>query len=324
MAHWKYDRDAVLTINFDDSTPGQALIGVPAMIERGFTGTWFVNPGTLAYQDFQSAWEELAPNNFQELANHSMDHDGAMNYAEAEYQIGEAAAIIRLAYPPERSPMMGFNNGGGTDWEVTDAEYQQLLEAFYQVERLHSSGIAPATPGTTIFNTLKEYMQDEIPADNWTRIHFHGICDPSDEVNCVCDVQSQSGNCREFGVSQVNNGAVKSTDFLYVLDQLGSDAYYTSQVWIAGFISAHKYQQARAVSEAVLASADDAQLELCLSSELDAALYDEELTLITEVPGSWTGCAISQGGVEGSCRLLGSTAHFEARIDAGVIVLSPE
>ncbi len=323
IAHWKYDRGYALTINFDDSTPGQAQIGVPAMIQRGLTGTWFVNPGVDSYQNHIDTWEELAPDNFQELANHSMDHNGATDYADAEYQIGEAAALIRSVYPPERSPMMAFNRGGDTTWQITDAQMAQLLDEFDCVERVNSSGIYPATPGTTMYNQLLGYMQAHTPADDWTRIHFHGICDPSDVVNCVCNTPNDSSNCREYG-NGVNNGAVSSTDFFYLLDQLVSDSFFVDQVWIAGFISAHKYQQAREVSEAVLAANDGASLSLCLTSELDPALYDEELTIITEIPGDWTGCTVSQSGQTGDCRVVDNTAQFEARIDAGPIVLSAE
>ncbi len=322
IAHWKFDLPFVLTINFDDSTPGQAQIGVPAMIERGLTGTWFVNPGLQPYQDHVDTWETLAPDNFQELANHSMNHSGAMDYAEADYEIGEAAAIIRSAYPADRSPMMGFNNGGGTDWDVSEEEYAQLLEAHDCVERLHSSGIAPAAPGPSLSGDRLAYMQAMIVADNWTRIHFHGICDPSDQVNCVCDTPDDPATCREFG-GGVNYGGVSSADFLYFLDQLVTEPFFTDQVWVAGFIEAHKYQQAREVSEGVLASDEGEELRLCLRSELDPALYDDELTLITEVPAGWSDCEVSQAGVAGSCRIVDGVAHYEARIDAGPIVLGP-
>lgn len=166
-------------------------------------------------------------------------------------------------------------------------------------------------------------MQAKTPADNWARIHFHGICLPSDTVNCVCDTPGQPSNCRKFGVSQVNNGAVRSTDFLFFLDQLTSDAYFIEDVWVAGFVSAHKYQQARPVSQGVVVAADDAGIELCLVSELDSGLYDEALTLMAEVPAGWKECTATQQGSNIVCRMVGATAHFEARIDRGPIRLAP-
>jgi len=323
VAHWKYDRRFVLSINFDDSTPGQAQIGVPAMIERGLVGTWFVNPGQAHYEANVDTWETLAPHNGQELANHSMNHAGAMDFEDADYQIGEAAAIIRAAYPPERSPLMAFNRGGGTNWNITEDEMAQLLDEHDQVERVHSSGIAPATSGDTMYSNLTMYMQAETPADNWTRIHFHGICDPADTVNCVCNNPGSPDNCREFG-GGVNNGGVSATDFLFLLDQLVTDSFFTEQVWIAGFASAHKYQTAREVTEAVVAADDGSALQLCVRSDLDPALYDEPLTFVTQVPADWTDCQALQSGTDGDCRLAGGTAQFEARINGGPVVLSHE
>jgi hypothetical protein len=216
---------------------------------------------------------------------------------------------------------MAFNRGGGTTWNISEDQMAELLEEHHQVERVNSSGIAPGTPGGTMISNLTAYMQAETPADNWTRIHFHGICDPADTVNCVCDTPGNASNCREFG-GGVNNGGVSSTDFLQLLDQLVTDPYFTDEVWIAGFASAHKYQTAREGTEAVLAADDGDALQLCVRSEFDAGLYDEAFTITTEVPGSWARCQATQAGVDGGCRIVGGAAQFEARIDAGPVVLT--
>ena len=323
IAHWKGDRPAALTISFDDSTPNQLLIAMPAMIARGFTGTYFVNPGTSSYQIHQDEWETVAPANFQELANHTMDHTGATDYSDAEYQIGEAAGIITSAYPASRSPLMGFNNGGGTTWNITDEEYQALLVEYHCIERLYSSGVYAATPGDTIFNDTKDHLSSGGVADNWGLMHFHGICDPADTVNCVCDTPGSTANCREYGGS-VNNGSVKSTDFVAFLDALVADSYFAQDVWIAGFISTHKYQSERNSSGVVMVPDTGDRIALCLSSTLDPALYDESLTLITQVPAGWTGCSTVQGGAAGNCIITEGTAVFDALPDRGAVVLSQE
>ncbi|MBW2264418.1 MAG: hypothetical protein JRG91_20830 [Deltaproteobacteria bacterium] len=323
IARWKHDRSAALTINFDDSTPGQATLGVPAMIVRGLTGTWFVNPGTSSYLAHQDRWETDAPAESQELANHTMDHAGAADYADAEYQIGEASRIIVSAYPPSRSPLMGFNRGGGTTWNVTEEQVQSLLEEFHCIERAHSTGIYPATPGETMLTQIGDHLSSGGWADDWGNVHFHGICDPADAVNCVCDTPGTSSNCREYG-GGVNNGAVSLAQFETFLDGLITDSYFVDDVWIAGFISAHKYQAERNGSQVVMIPDTDERIVLCLSSPLDPALYDESLTLMTELPGGWISCIANQDGVSTTCRIDGTTAFFEALPDGGAIVLSQD
>jgi len=323
ISRWKGGRSAALTINFDDSTPGQALIGVPAMVARGLTGTWFVNPGTDSYLDHQDVWETYAPASFQELANHSMDHAGAADYADAEYQIGEAAGIIVSAYPPTRSPLMGFNRGGGTTWNVTEDQIQSLLEEFHCIERLYSSGIYPATPADTMFTEVKEHLSSGGWYDDWGNIHFHGICNPEDTVNCVCDTPGTSSNCREYG-GGVNNGAVSSAQFEAFLDALVADGYFAEDVWIAGFGSAHKYQSERNAARVVMVPDTEEPIVLCLTSTLDPVLYDEALTLTTLVADDWTLCVAEQGGASLPCGMAGGAATFDAVPDRGAVVLRPE
>jgi hypothetical protein len=322
IATWQMGRTAALSINFDDSTPGQALRGVPAMIDRGLAGTWFINPGVESYADFSDVWEEDAPAGGQELANHSMDHAGAADYADAEYQIGEVAQIIWDAYPPGRSPIIGFNSGGGTTWNVTADEYASLLETYFCVERLYSSGIYPGTLATTMSAQLLAAFTTGSWVGAWGNIHFHGICDPADTVNCVCDTEGQSSNCREYEYG-VNSGAVSRTQFELFLDFLMTDPFFSTDVWIDGFAAVHKYRVARDAATPALYSSGGDELILCLTSALDPALYDEPLTLGSVVPSSWTGCAASQGGEALGCRLEDGVAWYEARLDRGDIHLSP-
>ncbi len=322
IARWKKGRSAALTINFDDSTPGQAVIGVPAMVARGFTGTWFVNPGTQSYVDHQDVWETHAPASAQELANHTMDHAGASDYEDALYQIGEAARVIVEAYPPGRSPLMGFNRGGGTTWNITDEQYQELLDRFHCIERLYSTGIYPATPADTIFTQVKDHLSSGGWADDWGNIHFHGICDPADTVNCVCDTPGESATCREYG-GGVNNGAISATAFEDFLDALVADSYFAQDVWVAGFISAHKYQSERNDARVVMVPDTDELIVLCLSSTLDPVLYDEGLTLTTRVPDDWTDCVAAQDGDSIPCSIADAVATFDAVPDRGALVLGP-
>ncbi len=323
IAKWKRDKTAALTINFDDSTPGQAIIGVPAMVSRGLNGTWFVNPGVSSYSANSEVWETDAPSSFQELANHSMDHAGATDYVDAEYQIGTAAQIIWDAYPLTRSKLIAFNRGGNTTWNVSEAEMNQLLETYFCVERLHSSGVYPGTLASTMVAQLTSQFTTGPWVGGWGNIHFHGICDPVDTVNCVCNVEGQSSNCREYG-GGVNNGAVSQTQFELFLDFLTTDSFFADNVWIGGFIAVHKYKEARDAAEPLLYESSDNELILCLTSDLDPELYDEPLTLMTEVPSSWGGCTATQGDETLDCRLQAGVAFFEAGLDRGEIRLIPQ
>jgi len=66
------------------------------------------------------------------------------------------------------------------------------------------------------------------------------------------------------------------------------------------------------------------RIALCLSSTLDPALYDESLTLVTQVPAGWTGCSAVQGGAAAECQVTEGMAVFDALPDRGAVVLSRE
>jgi hypothetical protein len=217
---------------------------------------------------------------------------------------------------------MAFNRGGSTAWNVTEAEYAELLQTHFCVERLYSSGIYPATFATTMAAQITAAFTTGSWVGNWGNIHFHGICDPADTVNCVCDVEGQSSNCREYG-GGVNNGAVSRIEFELFLDFLAADAFFSTEVWIDGFIAVHKYEEARDAARSALYSSGEDEVVLCLTSDLDPALYDEPLTLMSSVPSSWTDCGVTQGGGSLECRLESGVASYEARLGRGDIHLAP-
>jgi len=327
-AHWRFNRFAALTISFDDSTPGQANHGVPAMIARGLTGTWFVNPGTDPYQAYLDVWEVDAPQNGQELANHSMHHSGAADYAEAEAEIGDAAQIIWSVYPPERSRLHGFNNGGGTDWNVTASEYETLLDQYHCVERLHSTGIASATLAADLFPQIRDRLMLDPSAggwaDGWGLIHFHGLCDPvvNDNGHCIC---TPANPCEEWG-GGVLSAAVELGEFTTFLDGLVTDNWVVDNVWIDGFIAVYKYQQLRDDASFLFVplpqNEDELAIRLVSIQGLDPTFYDEELTLITIAPPTWTTCVAVQCGQILACEVVDGSAVYGARLGHGDIGLS--
>jgi len=342
-AQWKHDRAGVLCVTFDDSTPGQARHGVPAMIAHGITGTWFINPGTGHYQDYVDVWQTVAPQGGQELANHSMHHAGAADYATAEAEIGDVAAIIWSVYPPGRSKLMAFNSGGGTDWNVTPEEYAALLIAYQQIERKYSFGIATGSTGLDpldgdgIFGLIKAKLQGANPwFENWGTIHFHGICDKitdTDNPRCIC---TPGEYCQEYGYSQVLSAAIELAEFNELLDNLTTDTYFVDSIWLTGFVSAYKYQQLRNNSEFGIVSVDSTAIVMRLSmgpgldplvystngDEPLEALFDEELTVQTTVPATWGSCIATQGGATLPCSYANGTAQYEIRWGAGDVTVT--
>ena len=110
IAKWQGNKKSALNLLFDDSTVGQATMGIPALNERNIVASWFVNPNGEYYLQNKSVWENDAHQNGQELANHTMNHIGAGDQAQAEYEIGEAAKIIwQIRGDEPYGSLMAFN-----------------------------------------------------------------------------------------------------------------------------------------------------------------------------------------------------------------------
>ncbi len=318
IAKWRFDRKVPLTVNFDDSTPNQVKYAVPEMAAVGLQGTFFINPGTTMYKSQQASWENDTVRLGQEVANHTMNHRGAASYAEAETEIGDAATYIWSLYPPQRSKLIAFNRGGGTNWNISDAQYQQLLDKYSCIERKYSTGIKQGQKATVIINYIKQNFQ----SDHWKKgnIHFHGICLDSDKVNCLCPTVGSSKNCREYG-NGANHGAIQLSELKKTIAALATDPYFKSTVWIAGYIAVHKYEHTRDNSAVSLIASNPSRVVLQLTTTLDTALYDEGLTLVTAVPLSWTSCVVRQGSSSKAYQAKGGQVVFEAKPGADLIVV---
>jgi peptidoglycan/xylan/chitin deacetylase (PgdA/CDA1 family) len=97
IANWKDDKAAAFSLNFDDSMPSHVDNAIPILKERGLTGTFFVNPGKSRHQDNEGFWQNLLSEG-QEMAPHTMNHDGASSYDEAVDEIGESAKYVWDVY----------------------------------------------------------------------------------------------------------------------------------------------------------------------------------------------------------------------------------
>ncbi len=260
IAKWQGDKQAAFCMIFDDSKVTQADHAVPALIQRDLIGTFFVNPGGSQYHSRRRIWEEICPATGQELANHTMHHIGARNFTEADYEIGECARTIWQARPEGASPLLAFAGGGGTSWDITRQQWQQLLEKYHCIRR--SSWSMTNADSTKMISMVTQALDK----GSWVSVHFHGI----------------GGQ----GLS------VELPDFLALLDHLVS---VREKIWVAGYTAVLKYDKQRDSTAIEVLQASDDSIRLKLSSDLDHVIYDQPLTLITSVPADWKNCTVTQG-----------------------------
>jgi hypothetical protein len=277
-------------MNFDDSMVSQADVAVPAFIERGLVGTWYVNPGTSRYKSRQKVWEVTCPQTGQDLAVHSMTHEGASSYEQADWEIGENARIIWSLRPPSASKLLTFSWPGATTWKISDKQKKDLMNKYHLIHR--RSQISARTDLGVNGDVMIKSAKKAISQRTWISIHFHGIGD-------------------EYL-------SVEEDDFIQLLDYLVT---VKDQLWIAGFINVHKYIEERDSAEVTVLEADGDQIRLALTSDKDPVLYDEPLTLITTVPSHWDNCLVAQDGTSAGFNVKNGKVMYNAIPGKGEIVL---
>jgi hypothetical protein len=107
-------------------------------------------------------------------------------------------------------------------------------------------------------------------------------------------------------------------DFIELLDYLVSKQ---DQVWVTDHISSHKYDAERKTAEVKILKKGDDRIQLALTCQADAKLYDQPLTLIVRVPAGWQKCAVAQGERKATVEVVRGEARCDAVPGASPITL---
>jgi peptidoglycan/xylan/chitin deacetylase (PgdA/CDA1 family) len=304
IAYWKDDKAAAFSLNFDDSMPSHVDNAIPLLKERGLTGTFFVNPGKSRHQDNEEFWQNLL-NEGQEMAPHTMNHDGASSYDEAVYEIGESAKYVWDVYGvPHYSELHAYASGGGVTWSALSREERlEIDDSFLMINRYHfdistphwhSDRLPRSLGGNTSASSLISFFDSEVAQGKWEAILFHGV-----------------------GGGWIS---IDLDEFISFVDYLETKK---NSVWIGPWINVYKYDMERFSAQVEVLKSTSNIIKLRLSSDVvasgcvtnDVNLYNEPLTLITQVP--WTNVIVTQGSSSKSYTAINGVVMYDAFPNVG-------
>ena len=292
VAGWKHNARGAFTMSFDDSMQTHASVAMPAIIKRGLVGTWFINPGLPRHQKNSRVWEIDGPQSGQEYANHTWEHIGAKDSHEANFQIGECARYIWARRGPHASKLLAFASGGGTTWNISDSEKEEIKSKYHSITR-SSELSARADLGVTS-GILVNKARESISEGRWVAIHFHGI-----------------------GAEWLS---IDSAAFMNLLGYLHGNK---DKIWSAGWVAAYQYAKERGHARIDLLEKSDNRIRINLITGLNPELYAEPLTLITQVPAGWSEVAVKQSGRSKTYHSQNGMLQYEVVPDRGEIELQP-
>jgi hypothetical protein len=284
--------------------PSHVDNAIPALNARGLTGTFFVNPGKSHHQANEEFWQNLI-NEGQEMAPHTMNHNGASSFEEAVYEIGQSAIYVWDVYGvPHYTELHAYASGGGVTWTgFTREQRLEIDNSFLMINRYHYDTSTPhwhsdrlprSKGGNTSASALISFFDDAVSQGKWEAILFHGV-----------------------GGGWIS---IDLDEFITLVDYLETKK---NTVWIGPWINVYKYDMERFSAEVQVLQSTNDIIKLRLSSDIaasgfithDVNLYNEPLTLITQVP--WSNVTVTQGSLSKTYTSNNGEVMYEALPNVG-------
>lgn len=268
VARWYRNYEGAVSLRFDDTLESHITKAIPLLNRYGFKATFMVNPGTIRYRSHREFWEERVPAMGHRLGDHTMNHRGAWDLAGAEYEIGEAARVIRRA-DLHQSKLIVFASGGGEkwggrDWEQAEPPYRQLVNKYQLIDLYDGQHNSYRVDARSRINELCSRLDRTMAESGYQPFHFHNIGSPS-LVNYIRGLI--------MGVDLTTRTEIFS-GFLQCLSQR------SDRLWVAPLTDILKYEEEASGAGLRVVKSSRRSITLELAVETDPVLYDHELTII--------------------------------------------
>ncbi len=300
---WPDNKKGALSLTFDDGCPSHASQGGPALDAREVKGTFFVTTDWVGgWSPGWNFWNSAAGNG-HEIASHSMTHPRltSLSSNEVEEEVSGSKSVIDAQIPNQQCISFAYPYGD------LDSSVASIAQNIY----IASRGI------TCELNSE--------PFD-WANVR---ACSPDsgDDIFLWTDAAEQQGSWLVvyihtlIGGSDGCWGSWENDEFTTYLDYLLS-----KDLWVGTFGDAVKYIRERSSATLSVLSSSNDQIVLDLTDTMEDAVYDQPLTIRSEVPSSWVTATVQQGvsTIEVSSTVEGNATviYYNAVPDSGYITLS--
>lgn len=269
IARWYQNYDGAVSLRFDDGLESHVKTVIPHLNRYGFKALFLVNPGTDRYQKHRDFWEKQLPVMGHRLGNHTMNHHGAHNMKEAEFEIGEAARIVRRAdYQPSKLLVFASGGGrarwGGKKWEDADPAYRQLTKKYQMIDLYDGKHPYISIRANSLIKDICSQFNKTAMENKYLCLAFHHVGNPTylDRIKAFV-------NRYDITISEKK--------FLQILQCLADNSV---RLWIAPLIDVLKYEEEFKGTKMKIIKATPTSYSMELQVQTDPALYDHKLTLV--------------------------------------------
>ncbi len=267
IVKWYKNSDAATSLRFDDSHESHVKVAVPLLNTYDLKGTFMVNPGKSFYKKHKDSWEKQIPAMGHNLGNHTMNHGGARNLEEANYEIGETTRILRDVNLSE-SNLMVFASGGGKTWggkrwSQADPIFHQLVEKFNLIDLYDGNHPSRRVDASSRLEELCTLLDATIANKIHQPFHFHPV---------------GKTPLRER-VKKLIRGIDLTVSKEIFEEFLQCITHRKDQLWVAPLIDILKYEEERKGAVIKELEADQMSYSYSLTIATDPVLYNHPLTM---------------------------------------------
>jgi peptidoglycan/xylan/chitin deacetylase (PgdA/CDA1 family) len=272
IARWYGNKEAAVSLRFDDSCKTHVRHAVPILNRFDIKGTFMVNPGRRAYQQEKTFWEKSLLAMGHQLGNHTWNHRGAATLEQADFEIGAVSKLI-WKLQPDRSKLLVFASGGGgkkwggRHWRDADKLYKQLVQKYHLIDLYDGTHPYISADTTTNANEMLEAIKPAIARQEHQAFTFHRIDRPATTLKGMARYI-----LRRYDIT------FRKRDFLFFIRSL---ADLKKRMWIAPLLDVLKYETQYRAAELIPRKPQQARLTYDLRIGTDPDLFDHPLTLAT-------------------------------------------
>ena len=300
ITNWPDNKEGAVSLTFDDGCASHLSLGIPALDARGLKGTFFLITNNVGSW---GPWINAADSG-HEIGSHTKSHPYLTDLSLTQVQdelTGSKVAIdaqitsqqcLTLAYP----------------YGIVNSSVASIAGSIFIASRGVSCAINIAPYD---FNNVKACSPDP---DNF------------DDLYAQTNTAEQQGAWLVTFIHSLNGGSDCWGNWTIDMWTNYLDYLKTKNLWVGTFGAAAKYIKERGSAALSVSSSSNSQIVLSLTDSLDDTIYDQPLTLRSEVPSDWTSVTVQQGSNSATVNstVEGTTAviYHKAVPDRGLISLT--
>ena len=299
---WPENKNGAVSLTFDDGCQSHISLGVPTLNARGLKGTFFVTiDGVLdGYSPPWNSWRSAA-NGGHEIGSHTISHSDltSLPLSQVDYELAGSRSQIDAQITTQKTISLAYPYGD------SNASVVSIARNYYIFARGISCGL------------------NSDPYD------FYNLraCSPDvgDDIYAQADAAELQRKLLVVYIHSLDGGTDCWGSWVIDMWTTYLDYLKRKNLWIGPVGAAVKYIKERGSSTISVLSSSSDQIVLSLTDTLDDTIYNQPLTIRSEVPSGWTTVRIQQGGsdialpsaLEGSTRVV----YYNAVPDGGFITL---